>query len=183
MMRTGDARRLQKGNQQRQKRMAKTAANPRTGKSRRLLSGSLSAGTGALQRGQPEYRAKKRVLSEAEQKFLRVLAPVAKSQGAWGVLCSVRLGDVIEPVGEDHRRGWNRISQKHVDFVVVDENTRPLLCVELQDRSHRRSRRREADQVKRECLQAARVPLVPVEARREYDRGWLESILEQHMVL
>jgi len=133
--------------------------------------------------GKAEYQARERVLSEAEQKFLRVLAPVVKAQGAWGVLCNVRLGDVIDPMGENRRRAWNRISQKHVDFVVVDENTRPLLCVELQDRSHRRNRRRKPDEVKRECLEAARVPLVAIEARREYDREWLKSIVKEHMVL
>jgi hypothetical protein len=55
---------------------------------------------------------------------------------------------------------FGKISGKSFDFVVCDENTAPLVAVELDDSSHQRSDRKKADAQKNEACEQAGIRLV-----------------------
>jgi hypothetical protein len=114
------------------------------------------------------YRIRDDFLSAAELSFYRVLVTVVAERA---VLCpKVGLGDlffVIRP--QENRAAFNRISQKHVDFVLCDPATmKPILGIELDDSSHARSDRQARDGFVDQVFAAAHLPLIRVPVQRGY---------------
>src|SRR4051812_44743306 len=87
------------------------------------------------------YLVRDNFLSSAEISFYHVLRTVINDQA---VICpKVRLADIFYVKGRNH--GWgpqNRINQKHVDFLLCNpKSMKPMLGIELDDASHKRSDR------------------------------------------
>ena len=102
------------------------------------------------------YDAIPSVLTRGELAFFDVLMHVVA--GRYQVLAKVRLADLVEVTDNSpNRRAWfMRISQKHIDFVLCDRpSMRPLLLIELDDRSHHRGDRVERDDFVNQCLDSA----------------------------
>ena len=126
----------------------------------------------------------KPVLTPAEQSFYLVLKGCLDGQLA--VFTKVGLGEIIEikkGIDASTRQGlWNKISRKHLDFVLCDSQTfAPKMVIELDDKSHARQRAQARDRDKDEILEAAGVPLLRVEASRSYTTRELSEKL--HAVL
>ncbi|MCX6953513.1 MAG: DUF2726 domain-containing protein, partial [Verrucomicrobia bacterium] len=92
-----------------------------------------------------------------------------------GVTCliKVRLGDVFalrKGLGLPERaRAWNRIGQKHVDFLLVrSSDLKPLAGIELDDASHDKEERQQRDAFVDEVFQSSKIPLLHVKARETY---------------
>jgi rRNA maturation endonuclease Nob1 len=125
------------------------------------------------------YRLRDDFLSPAEANLLRVLREVA---GDWALICpKVRLADLVyTPRQEDRQAALNRISRKHLDFVLCDAGTlRPALAIELDDRSHERTDRRERDVFVDQVLADVGLPLVRVPVQRSYDTRALAAMLTE----
>jgi len=114
------------------------------------------------------YRVRDDFLSTAELSFFRVLTLVV---GTRAVICpKVGLGDLLFVTRpNENRSAYNRIRQKHVDFVLCDPTTlRPLFAVELDDRSHARADRAERDTFVDQAFAAASLPLIRIPAQSAY---------------
>ena len=139
---------------------------PRRNSRRRLLSNSYP------------YTAARSILTPGELAFL----PVLRQAVPPGVeICpKVRLADVLicpEDFWDEH--GW-RVSSKHLDFVLADDETlAPLLCVELDDASHHDRDRQRRDQFLDEALAAVGLPLLHVRAMRQYPLEELKAIIAE----
>lgn len=124
------------------------------------------------------YRAVDGLFSANERDFLRVLERTLPEHR---IFAKVRLADVITVKKglpkSDWQRAFNRISSKHLDFVICDRDLDILCAVELDDRSHERSERRARDAFLEAALHAAQVPLVRVPSRKTYDVGALATLL------
>ena len=82
----------------------------------------------------------------------------------------VNLGDIffVATPGAP-RSATNRISQKHVDYLVCDPRTlTPLFAVELDDRSHDRPDRQARDRLVDDVFATAHLPLVRVPVQHAY---------------
>lgn len=117
-----------------------------------------------------EYRARNSLLTAAERSFFGVLDEVVPEDLL--IMCKTRLLDIIQPERCDKRQ-WHqrkaRIIQKHVDFLLVDGNTlKPMLAIELNDRSHADGARQERDRFLRKALDDAGIPLLFFQAKRSY---------------
>lgn len=117
------------------------------------------------------------LLSNGEMAFFRVLRSAVA--GRYSVMVKVNLADllkVVENVGDQRKSKstHNRLSQKHVDFVLCDALTlRPLAVIELDDRSHQLESSRKKDQFKDRAFEAAGLPLLRVKAAATYDEAEL----------
>jgi len=113
----------------------------------------------------------KPVLTEAELVFHRALAECVPNDTI--LLAKVRLADFLDVTarGDEFMRHFAKISQKHSDFLIIDAATsEPLLSIELDDSSHRRSRRTmDSDAFKNAVYEAVGIPILRVPARKEYD--------------
>ncbi|MBZ0315258.1 MAG: DUF2726 domain-containing protein [Anaerolineae bacterium] len=116
------------------------------------------------------YHLRDQFLSPAELSFFEVLRTVV---GNRVVLCTkVGLSDVFWVKQDDaskFRIYTNKIDRKHVDFLLCNPLTmRPLVGIELDDKSHQRQDRQERDAFVDQVFKAARLPLLHVPAKRGY---------------
>jgi len=90
---------------------------------------------------------------------------------------------VIGCDGAAWKQGFGgRISQKHVDFVLIDSrSTEIVLIVELDDKTHRRRDRSERDEFLDRAFAAAGVSVLHVPAAAHYDVAKLRSLLTEQV--
>lgn len=117
------------------------------------------------------------LLTRNEAAFFQVLTTVLGDH--YLVSCKVRLADIITCSDFDWKRGYaNRISQKHVDFVVSSAKTsRIVAAIELDDRSHQRRERRMRDAFVNQLFRNVRVHLIRMPARWDYDEDLVTRYL------
>jgi Protein of unknown function (DUF2726) len=97
------------------------------------------------------------------------------------VFPKVRVADVLKSTG-DGRAGFNRISQKHVDYLLVSlPNFQPVMAIDLDGKSHGSQKQQARDAVKDQAFKSAGVPLVRVPVSRDLSDVMLLSILEPHL--
>ena len=147
---------------------------------RRFAGGSRTDGGRA-------YEAASALLSPAERSFFGVLHQAVGSD--YHVFTKVRLADIVRPVRGASRSGWqsafNRITGKHVDFVLCDaERLRVVGVIELDDSTHDRFERGVRDGLVDSALADAGIPVLRVPARQAYSpaqiREQVESLFRSH---
>ena len=113
------------------------------------------------------------LLTPTEQQFWRVL--VSACGDAYLLACKTRVADVLDTQPFD-RIAFNRVSQMHFDFVLCAKSTtRPLLVVELDDRSHASASAQGRDGVKDAACRAAGLPILRVPVQAQYDAAYLQK--------
>ncbi|MCX8062991.1 MAG: DUF2726 domain-containing protein [Anaerolineales bacterium] len=83
----------------------------------------------------------------------------------------VKLVDVLFVAHpNDNVAYFNKISQKHLDFLVCASTTmKPLFGIELDDSSHMRNDRQERDDFVKSVCKVAGLPLLRLPVQREYN--------------
>jgi hypothetical protein len=128
------------------------------------------------------FRQRDALFTAAERSFLGVLDQA--SAGRYRVFGKVRIADVIAPTKGLDRSTWtsvfNRIKAKHFDFVLCDPQTLKVHAViELNDKSHTRTRQIERDElVGRACADAG-LALRMVRAQRSYSVEAVKQIVDE----
>lgn len=112
------------------------------------------------------------LFSPAERSFLGVLEQSLDS--SYRVFGKVRLADVVLPVKNPSRSNrttaLNKISQKHLDFVICSASDLAIVgVVELDDKSHNRKDRAERDGFVDTALASAKIPVLHIPARKGYE--------------
>ena len=115
------------------------------------------------------YRLRDDFLSPAEFSFYKVLSSLGGNRLT--VQSKVRLADVFFVARPNENvTFFNRIAQKHLDFLVCDSVTmKPLFAVELDDSSHKRNNRQERDEFVESVCKVAGLPLLRLPVQREYN--------------
>jgi hypothetical protein len=127
------------------------------------------------------YEAVPALLSPAERSFFGVLQQAVPSD--YLIFAKVRLADIVRPVQSPSRSGWqsafNRITGKHVDFVLCDLlHLEVLAVIELDDKTHKRFDRGTRDGLVDSALAEARIPVLRIPARQAYSPAQIrEQIL------
>ncbi|MCH8499127.1 MAG: DUF2726 domain-containing protein [Marinobacter sp.] len=147
-----------------------------------VLIGGVVAFIGAKKQGPLTYpyRKNKRLMTEAEASFLRVLE-LALPAGEYRIFGKVRVEDLISVKRGLTRKqvmsARNRIKSRHIDIVIVDAKTfEPRWAVELDDKSHAAEARKKRDDFLNKAFEAAGFPLVRFVAKRAYSS---QDILSQ----
>ena len=126
--------------------------------------------------GKIQYQAQGALLSPAELSFFRVLQNVV---GKSVLICpKVRLRDILIPTStKNYQTALNKISRKHVDFVLCDPATTNFFCVvELDDKSHDRGDRVMRDAFVDSAFAAAGIRIVHFKASASYS---VEEVRQQ----
>jgi hypothetical protein len=111
------------------------------------------------------------LFTKAERSFLGVLDVAVGSE--YRVMGKVRVADILKPRkgldASDRTRALNRITAKHVDFLLCDpESLAVMAAIELDDKSHAAPARVQRDDFLAAAFAAAGVPLVRIPARSGY---------------
>jgi len=116
----------------------------------------------------PQYRPVS-FSSAAETEFFFALDSFVAGRAR--ILSKVRLADLAQPVAS-RRSFWqtsfNRISSKHVDFVICDHSLVPLCVLELDDSSHYLPERRRRDVFVDQVLEDIGLPIFHFPVRSSY---------------
>lgn len=124
------------------------------------------------------YKPIKTLNTKCEQNFFKQL--LRRLPNGVYVACKVRLADICLPKNNKDIGGFNAIAKKHVDFVLIDQQTSEILCViELDDRSHNSAAAKKRDRVKDSVFKSAQIKSIRVKASRSYRKdidGILESV-------
>jgi predicted RNA-binding Zn-ribbon protein involved in translation (DUF1610 family) len=135
--------------------------------------------------GEPAYPyvVNKDFLSAAEHNFFSVLRTVVSEQATISI--KVGLGDLFDVKSKDpseFRIHRNKIDRKHVDFLLCDPKTlRPLVGIELDDKSHQSSDRQTRDEFVEHVFQAAALPLIRVPVKTAYSVTELGKQLQPYL--
>ena len=116
------------------------------------------------------YRVKRYFHTKSEMNFHRYLKSFLSPQ-YYSIFSNVRLADVFEcvPKSETKQADFNKISSKHMDFVIVSaKNAQPLLLIELDGVSHNSLSQHQSDQFKDELASQLDISLIRVTSRDEY---------------
>lgn len=95
------------------------------------------------------YEMNETILTERERSFYRILKPVCDKLELQ-ICPKVRVADIvsIKKGTKDRQKWFNKISSKHVDFLLCDYDMNIVLIVELDDRSHETERAKQSDALK-----------------------------------
>ena len=149
-----------------------------------LLVGEGKSESTAAPSAEFPYHLRDHFLSPAELNFYAVLRTAINGRAA---LCSkVALGDLFYVKKGDDASRWriytNKIDRKHVDFLLCDPVTmRPLVGIELDDRSHQREDRQVRDAFVDKVFAAAHLPLLHVPVRRAYVAAEIEAQIAPYL--
>jgi len=115
------------------------------------------------------YRLRDDFLSPAEFSFYKVLSSLVGARLT--IQSKVRLADVFFVARPNENLAYfNRIAQKHLDFLVCDSVTmKPIFGVELDDSSHKQNSRKERDEFIESVCKVADLPLLRLPVQREYN--------------
>jgi hypothetical protein len=117
------------------------------------------------------------LLTPAEQAFHKVLEPLVRN--ACAISSKVRLADLFSVTpGHGQQAAFNKISRKHIDFVLTEPETSRILCaIELDDSSHNRPDRIERDTFVNELFAVHGMPLLRVPVAWTYNVPGLRTEL------
>src|SRR5713101_5921067 len=115
------------------------------------------------------YRLTRSLLTPSEKAFYAALLLAAGRR--YVIFAKVRLADLCQDLDRwADTRAFNQVSSKHVDFVLCDATTfRPVLALELDDRSHLRANRRDRDALKDRVFRTMGLGVYRQWVRRSYD--------------
>ena len=122
------------------------------------------------------------LFSAAEKKFYFMLMKSLNYE--YTIFAKVRIADIIAVAphakGPNEIRAFNKISRKHVDYVICNKKTLDIMAVvELDDSSHLRKDRMDRDKFVDKVFVAAGIPLLHVKVQNHYDLRLLENLISQ----
>jgi hypothetical protein len=107
-----------------------------------------------------KYKRRECVMTEYEKKLFDLLQLSVGNK--YYVFPQIHLPTLLEHkiVGQNWKGAFHHINQKSVDFVLCDKVTlKPLLAIELDDRTHERPDRQERDKKVEDIFMGADMPL------------------------
>ena len=127
------------------------------------------------------YRLKDDFLTDAEYSFFGVLRQIYADR--YYICPKISLKEIFFVLRPNENMNYhNKIDRKHVDFLLYDLETRkPLMGIELDDKSHSRSDRVQRDVFVNEVFQATGLPLARVTTAASYNLADLKRYLEEKL--
>lgn len=114
------------------------------------------------------YSLRPHILSRDEAAFFDTLKVVVGSK--FTTFSKVRLADIFATgSGKQYFQALNRITQKHVDYLLCDPETfEPVMGIELDDDSHEQEDRIERDSFVNDLFQRTGLKLLRIPSARKY---------------
>ncbi len=108
------------------------------------------------------YQHKDFLVTYAENDFFKILIGAVNDK--YYVFPQIQLSSIVDhkvPNGQSRQGALSKIQRKSVDYVLCEkEHLRPVLAIELDDKTHERADRAARDEFVGRVLEEAKVPLV-----------------------
>ncbi len=128
------------------------------------------------------YYVRDRLVTKAELRFYRSLQKAV--QDDFAILVMVRIADIlrVEPNAKNKRSWVGKILAKHCDFVLCDPgDLRPVMGIELDDKSHQRADRIARDEFVDTAFQSAGLPLLRIPVRAKYQSREIRDLIDRKL--
>jgi hypothetical protein len=123
------------------------------------------------------YKPVKYLNTKSEQNFFNQLQRVIPSD--YYLVCKVRLADVCLPRDSKDIIAFNKVAQKHCDFVIIYKKDSKVKCaIELDDKSHLTMSAIKRDNEKDNALNSSGIPLFRIKTTRKYDLSDIKNFLD-----
>lgn len=121
----------------------------------------------------------KYILTGNEYKFYKVLKKITDQHNL--IICpKVGLKDLFEVTNKsNYMAAFSKISQKHIDFLICDNDLHPCAAIELDDSSHKG--REENDNFKNELFKYSSIELIRIKAYPDYSEKYVKDSLSQFL--
>jgi very-short-patch-repair endonuclease len=128
------------------------------------------------------YRRKDFLMSRAEHEFFDILIGIIGNQ--YYIFPQIHLSTILDNkvVGQSWRGAFRHIDEKSVDFVICDKAyIKPLLAIELDDRTHERNDRKERDEEVERILNEAGLSLVRFRNNGHFDKEEIKRLVSEKL--
>lgn len=123
-----------------------------------------------------KYKPVKYLNTKSEQNFFNQIQRIIPSD--YYLVCKVRLADICLPRDSKNIISFNKIAQKHCDFVIINKKNSEIKCViELDDKSHLTMSAIKRDNEKNNALNSSGIKLIRIKTSRKYDLSDIQSLL------
>ena len=127
-----------------------------------------------VQRNRFPY-APKHILTKREYHFYHLLRDVADEYG-YMVCPKVGLKDLLAVTSRhQYMKYFHKIAQKHIDFVICDQDLHVVFVLELDDSSHDTKEAKNRDKFKDMAFKSAGIPLKRL---RDYDEKAIYALFK-----
>lgn len=125
-----------------------------------------------------KYKRKNFLITAPEHKLFDILVEILGNQ--YHVFTQVHLPTIFEHKikGQSWKGAFSHINQKSVDFVICDKAyIKPLLAIELDDRTHEREDRKERDEEVEQIFQEAGMPLLRIPNTENFNKEEIKRLV------
>jgi hypothetical protein len=122
------------------------------------------------------YTKKEFLMTRAEHEFFDILVSIISNNfnNQYYIFPQVHISEFLEHKikGQSWKGAFSHINGKSVDFVLCDKNyIKPILAIELDDRTHDRPDRVDRDEEVERVLKEAHLPLLRFPSRSKFDEN------------
>ena len=130
------------------------------------------------------YQGAGPLFTPAERSFYGVLSQAVGTNAT--IFGKVRVADIAIPKKglsrSDRQKAFNKISGKHFDFLLCNNDDLSVICaIELDDSSHKSEKRQRRDDFLNGVCSAAHIPLIQVPAKASYVISEIKELLAPHL--
>lgn len=114
------------------------------------------------------YQLRYRVMNNSESSFFHLLQKHLPD--GYHAFPKMRIADVVKTKnGKGYYKQRNKILPKHIDFVVCDQNLKPLYAIEIDGKSHDNPERQERDKLVDYIFESIHLPLKRVRVGSDFE--------------
>lgn len=125
------------------------------------------------------YRLNSSILTKTELSFFKILRSAVPAE--FHITIKPRIADFISTKPYDHS-SFNRISRKHVDFLICSSHDlSPVLAIELDDSSHQAQKVKNRDRFIETLYAEVSLPILRIPVTRFYKLSQLKSQILRHI--
>lgn len=118
------------------------------------------------------------LLTKNELKFYRILKQITNKLG-YSLFCQVSLYQIVN---SKNYKDFNKIKSKSIDFVITQENCKILLCIELDDSTHKKEKRIERDKFIDNLFKDLGIKLLRISVQNYYNVEELENKIKESLL-
>lgn len=130
------------------------------------------------------YKRKDFIMSRAEHDFFDILIEIVGDK--YYVFPQIHLATILDHkiVGQNWRGAFRHIDEKSVDYIICDKvYIKPLLAIELDDRSHERKDRIKRDIEVERILNEAKFPFLRFENHGSFNKEEIKNLIFSNISL
>jgi hypothetical protein len=126
----------------------------------------------------PQYKIKEKYITETEEKFGNAFKEIILNQ--YVIYPQVPLSQIVEKETKTkYQSELNRI----IDFCIFSKEYKPLVCIEINDETHKQKERYIRDRKVKDILDNAQLPLITLWTSYGINKEYIEKRLKEHLDL